>query len=204
MGKLDNHVSLYRLVHISTRGTSLESLARVDVGEFRGSPGWLSWPPAKILRDMADQMDREAEQQSAVLDGRFPAELAGRLSGLRSGQSGKRPGYLVQACQRAWHISAVFPSKWQQKRQQRSRKWRRRVERRRRRRTRHAEEKQASRKAHDIGVPEKGEGVPVRIGGSPQMLGSEDGSSCSSPMLRVRLGSGPTGKDHLALNSAEQ
>ena len=41
MGKLDNLVSLYQLVPITTRGTSLESLARVDVGGFRGSPRWL-------------------------------------------------------------------------------------------------------------------------------------------------------------------
>ena len=42
MGMLDNHISLYRLAHITTRGTSLESLASVDVGGFRGSPKWLS------------------------------------------------------------------------------------------------------------------------------------------------------------------
>ena len=44
MGTLNKHISLYRLVHITTRGTSLESLARVEVGGFRGSPEWLSWP----------------------------------------------------------------------------------------------------------------------------------------------------------------
>ena len=44
------------------------------------------------LRDMADRLDREADQQPAMLDGRFPAETAGRLSGFRSGQSGQRPG----------------------------------------------------------------------------------------------------------------
>ena len=82
---------------------------------------------SQALRDMADQMDREAEQQSAMLEGRFPVALAGRLSGHGSGQSGKRPGYLVQACQRAWQIFVVFPSKWQQKRQQRSRKDRKSV-----------------------------------------------------------------------------
>ena len=61
---------------------------------------------SRELRDMADQLDWEAEQYSTMSDGCFPIVLVGRLTGPRSGQSKKRPGYIVQACQRAWTISA--------------------------------------------------------------------------------------------------
>ena len=143
-------LSLPTVPYFHPRNQSRES-GHSGRGRIQRKPRVAVMATSKTLRDMADQMDREAEQQSAVSGGRFSAVLVERLSGHGSGQSGKRPGYLVQACQRAWQISAVFPSKWQQKRQQRSRKWRRRVERRRRRRTRHAEEKQASRKHRMLG-----------------------------------------------------
>ena len=139
---------------------------------------------SKELRDMADRLDWEADQHSAVLDGRFPAEMAGRLSGFRSGQSGQRPGNFIQACQRAWKITAVYPSKWQQKRQQRLRKWRRRVERRRRRRNRHAEGELASKETHDIGVPGKAKELLSGLAGTPN-AGLRGRKLLSSPMLRV-------------------
>ena len=69
----------------------------MDEGGFRGSPKVAVMATSNELRKMADQMDREAEQHSVVLDGRFPAVMAGRLTGPHSGQSGKRPGHLVQS-----------------------------------------------------------------------------------------------------------
>ena len=137
-------------------------------GRVQRKPRVAVMATSRELRDMADQMDREAERQPAVSEGRFPAALAGRLTGPCSGQLGKRPGILVQACQRAWKISAVFPSKWHQKRQQRSRKWRRSVERWRRRRTRQVEERKASRKAQNVGAPEKAKESLSELVGVPK------------------------------------
>ena len=153
---------------------------------------------SRELRDMADRLDREADQQSAVLDGRFPANMAGRLSGYRSGQSGQRPGHFIQACQRAWKITAVYPSKWQQKRQQRSRKWRRRVERRRRRRNRHAKGKLASKETQGIGVPGKAYEFLSELAGAPKCW-TQRTEATIEPNAASPPNSGPTGKDHWLL-----
>jgi hypothetical protein len=66
-------------------------------GRIQRKPKVAVMATSKELRKLADQMDREAEQHSAVSGGRFFAALAERLTGPRSGQSGKRPGRLVQS-----------------------------------------------------------------------------------------------------------
>ena len=142
------------------------------------------------LRDMADQLDWEAEQHFAVSGGRFPASVAGRLTRPRSGQSGKRPGHLVQSCQRGWTICAVFPSKWQQRRQKRSRKWRRRVERRRRRRIRQAEERIAS--SEHSGAPKKVKESLSELVGVPKCM-VERKEAPVDPIAARRTDSGTTG-----------
>ena len=74
------------------------------------------------LRQMADQMDREAGQQPAVLEDASQQQRHGRLTGPGSGQSGQHPGRQVQSSQRDWTICAIFPTSRQRKRQQKSQK----------------------------------------------------------------------------------
>ena len=96
-----------------------------------------------------------------------------------------------------WTICALhFPSKWQQRRQKRSRQWRRRVERRRRCRIHQAEEKNASKELN--GAPEKVEESLSELVGVPKCW-TQRKEACVDPIAVSGSDSGTTGKDHLLL-----
>ena len=130
--------------------------------------------------------------------GCFPAAAAGKLTGPGSGQSGKHPGRLVQSSQRDWTICAIFPSRRQRKRHQRSRKWRRRVERRRRRRTRLAKEKKQVSRMHTIGAPAKAKEFLSELVGAPKCM-IQRKETTTEPIAVSGSDSGSVGKDHLLL-----